>query len=389
MSDGEKKEGETGGTVIGFQIPMAIKQRKEKVDELLRSCSDINEGDVLTYWHGMDDKEVDPDCRALDQGDYEGLANRIREKLVRMVVRNRVREVVRKKPGGGGFVLYSPNQGKKKPAKAVGNFPTKLGAKKAELARFPPRDPGKLKRLRREVDRLLKDPKKRADREASASKEKAPKGKDKSHPKPREKKEGLDVVYSAVRGAIMESLFHEEKAGSDWDDQISRLSKQALRGDSKFQSLQKTIEKKTQKILDDAFSVISRSVDRKKVKLKNHGVKNQEGKTYLAFSATMDNVECGPIAIYVEGGTPKIELSDQAKVALTKADPSNAKLFRAELVTVQERVLDKMDDLERAMAARDKYLTSLEDSVDEFVSDLTPLQVSLLKGLLVKKYRKN
>src|SRR6185369_13387984 len=137
MSDQIKKEdgGTTGANVAGFQIPMGIKQRKAKVDELLKSHPDIKEGDVLSYWHGMDDKEIHKDCSDLDSGNHTAVALRIRDHVVREVVRNRVKEVVRKKPGGGGYVLYSPNQGKKKAAKGVGTFPTKLGAKKAELAR--------------------------------------------------------------------------------------------------------------------------------------------------------------------------------------------------------------------------------------------------------------
>lgn len=402
--DDNKKEGTTTSSVVGFQIPMGIKQRKAKVDELLKMHEDINEGDVLSYWHGLDDKTIEPDCRDLDSGNHSAVADRVRDHVVRQVVKNRVREVVRKKPGGGGFVLYSPNQGKKKPAKPVGNFPTKLGAKKAELARFPPKDPGKLKRLRKEVDKLLKNPKKAAEKEKQATRSAAEPHKKgaphhevpkisggKAEPKKksdRPKKEGLEMIRDLVRQTIREGLFHEEKTGSDWDDVIGRLSKTAMQGDSKFQMLQKNIEKRAQKVLEDAYNAISKNVDRKQVKLKDHGVKQQEGRTYLAFSATMSNVEVGPIAIYIEGSTPRIEFSDQAKAALTKVDPGVGKLFRAELITVQERVLDKMDDLERAVLARDKYLNSLEDEVDNFTADLTPLQVSLLKNLLVKKYRK-
>lgn len=387
-----KEGGTSGGSVAGFQIPMGIKQRKAKVDEMLAKHPDINEANVLAYWHGMDDKQIDPDCSALDQGKVDEVADRIREHGARMVVRNKMKEVVRKKPGGGGYVLYSPNQGKKKPSKGVGTFPTKVGAKKAELARFPPKDPGKLKRLRKEVDKLMKDPKKRAEKEKAASKEKgaaAPAKKKFKEPKKESVEDFKESLKHSIVNMLKEGLFHEEKTGSDWDDVIGRLSKTAMSGDSKLQNLQKGITKKSQKVLEDAFNAISKNIDKKKIKLKNHGVKQQETKTYLAFSATMNNVECGPIAIYIEGSTPKIELSDQAKVALTKTEPAVAKLFRAELVMVQERVLDKMDELQRAVIARDKYLSSMEDEVDGYVADLTPLQVSLLKQLLTKKYRKN
>jgi hypothetical protein len=47
-----------------------------------------------------------------------------------------------------------------------------------------------------------------------------------------------------------------------------------------------------------------------------------------------------------------------------------------------------MDELEKAVMNRDRYLEKQEDGVDEMVADLTPLQISLLKQVLVKKYRK-
>lgn len=323
---------------------------------------------------------------------------------VRALVRTKVQEMVRKKPGGGGYVLYGPKQSGKKAGKPVGHFPTKLAAKKAELARFPPKDAQKLKRARTAVDKLLKDPEKRAEHEKQAQKQ----GNDAPKPKKEAVSDTTATKAKAVGGldemktrrldfmhrqlisrVIKESLFQEEVGGSEWDEFIGRLSNQALGSDAKFQRLQKNIEKKTKKVLDDAFATIRKSVD-KDIKLKSFGVKKDDslGKTYLAFVAEADNVEVGPIYIYAENGVPKIEVSGNAKAGLTKIDPDTAKLFRAELVTVQERVLDREEDLVDAIQARDTYLGKVEAEVDAFVAGLSSLQISLLKQLLVKKYRK-
>lgn len=423
-----------------------------------------------------------------------------RMKAVRELVKNKVKEVVRKKAGGGGYALYAPNKGKKGKAKPVGTFPTKLGAKRAELARFPPKDSQKLQRLRKEVDKLGKDPKKSAEKEKKAHAKKDAKNESsgvlpdgsgfltatvgeagtpfaptssvstsavpgskihrdlngflgglKSLPKdgpqrgkyitshmgdagfmgalqkhpqgPQLHKQLMGflnsksnagpaggkvtaigasesvsrrmdfmerrIISKVISRSLTESLFREEKTESEWDDYISKLSKNALAGDGKFQNLQRNISKKTDAILASAFDSIKKAVG-KDVKLKNFGTKHDasSGKTYIAFSASFEDVSAEPICIYIEGGVPKIELSNAAKIALTKADPDKAKLFRAELVTVQERVLDNMDDLSRAIQARDKYLQKMENEVDGYVAGLSPLQISLLKQLLVKKYRK-
>lgn len=452
------------GAVGGFQIPLGIKKRKNKVDELLSLNEDLNEGHALSYLSSLDEAAGENIGKKLDSCEYNEVADHMRSHAVRELVRKRVREVVRKKAGGGGFVLYSPNNGKKKAPKPVGEFPTKLGAKRAELARFPPKEPGKLGRLRREVDKLVKNPKKAAEKEKQAAAEKGTAKKKKPEPKKESKlheaqdtyktgdkvklaqdpgrrgeiatdktmqRRGLDyyqvkwthqndedpnfptvgsfqwvpedqlaaddnkaestnesMFRRVVAHLLKESLFREEKTGSEWDEYIGKLSGKALTGDKKFQTLQKNIEKRTENVLNTALGSIKKAL-KKDVKLKDFGIKrSDDGKTYTAFSAVMDNVEVGPVYIYVEGGVPKIEVSDGAKAALTKTDPDSAKLFRAELVTVQERVLDKMDDLTNAIDARDKYLVKVEGEVDGFVSGLTPLQVSMLKNLLVKKYRR-
>ena len=406
----KKEEGSGAASGAGFQVPLGIKQRKKKVDELLSLNSDLNEGIALAYFMSLTEEVSKIVESKLDECDFNTVASMMREHAIRSLVETKVKEVVRKKAGGGGYVLYAPNKGKKSAAKSVANFPTKMGAKKAELARYPPKDPAKLKRLRHEIDRLMKDPKKRAEKERQANKEKGTvTQKDLTQKTKKTKKEGTELIgmmlesvrrpgsnitedffhRAIISQCIIEGLFREEKTGSEWDDYIAKVSSKVLTGDSKFVKLQKNIEKRTEQILQSAFNTINKAVKRD-AKIKSFGVKKDEGigKTYLAFSATFDNVAVEPIYIYVEAGVPKIEVSDQAKVALTKASPEKSKLFRAELVTVQERVLDKMEDLSKAISARDTYLEKIEDEVDKFVAGLTPLQVSLLKQLLVKKYRK-
>ena len=507
MSEISEMGGTTAGAVAGFQAPLGIRKRKKNVDEMLQLHEDIDEGLALAYFLSLDEETGERVGKTLESLDYESVAREIKEHAVRKLVELKVKEIVRKKAGGGGYVLYSPNQGKKRPAKPVGSFPTKLGAKRAELSRYPPKEPGKLKRLRKEVDRLLKDPKKRAEREKSAGKQKgtAKLGKKKKneavgrtgtdsfdvqtdgpglqdgemanqkeglreapihhdvmgfmtglkalpktgpergkyitahmndpqflaalqkHPQGKQVHQQLTsflnspanagagkgvvkaesmhrkIVATIIKEAILrkivsvtrsgnlnESLFQEERTGSEWDEYISRMSSKVTTGDKKFQKLQQNISKQTAAVLQDSLKSISKAA-KKTAKLKDYGIKrsDEKGKTYLAFGATLGDSEVAPIYIYIEGGVPKIEFSDQARSGLTKADQDLAKLFRAELITVQERVLDKMESLHKSIETRDKYLSKVEDEVDNYVAGLTPLQLSLLKKLLVAKYRKH
>jgi hypothetical protein len=481
------------GSIVGFQVPLGIKKRKPKVDELLRRHSDIDEGHVLSYLTTLDESEGEAVGRWLDLNRFDEVAGWVREHVIREVVANKMREVVRKKGGGSGYALYSPNMGKKRPAKEVGNFPTKTAAKRAELNRFPPKDPQKLARLRKSVQRMAKKPdreqpktKKPAKHEGVVNEASFPMHNDpvqffnglkslpkvgpqrgqyitqhmsnpsflqslQNHPQgkqihqqlmgflnspqnagpkvpgkvtvqgmptgpasgvpsqaspppqgvlpasgqtpPAQKKQPQEesILRKVISTLIRESLFREERSGSAWDEVIGRLSSKALTGDKKFQNLQRNIEKKTQSTLEAALAAINKGVKDKHTKVFGHGVKHspEAGKIYLPFNVELDDVEVGPIAIYIENGVPRVELSDEAKVLLSKADPGLSKELRANLILTQERVLDRMEDLTAAIEGRDRYLEKLEDGIDTFVAGLSSLQLSLLKKLLVQKYRKN
>lgn len=291
----------------------------------------------------------------------------VREFFVREIVRRKLNEVIKKKVGGG-YVLMSPKR-KGKKAHAMGTYSSRLAAQKAQFARFPPKDPVAKAKARERIAAAVANKKK----------------------KDKKKNESMDVLALrvAVRKMMVESLFREEKAGSEWDEYVSKLPKQIFSTDRKLSNLQKGIERKVESILEDALAHIAKAVG-KKVKVKSHGIKKNDagGKTYLAFGCNVDGVSVDPIYIYVQGGVPKLEVSDNARAALTKIDPDQSKMFRADLVQVQERVLDHMDDLARAIESRDKYLMKIEAEVDKYLADLSGLQLTMLKRLLTMKYRK-
>lgn len=313
------------------------------------------------------------------------------EEMIREYVRSKLKEIVRKKPGGGGYVLYSPNKGKKNPPKPVGEFPSKLMAKKAELSRYPPKDASKLGKLRKQIDKIQKDPKKRAAKEREwASPHKA-----KSHGAPKREpakktNEGIASLYESVASILREALFKEDDApASQWDERIAKLSKAAMEADSKLQRLQKDIEKKTVSSLQSAVSNIAKSMKRSGVKVSGGDVKRDPArkKSYVEMNMEMDGVTVGPVYVFVEDGRLRCEISSSARTALAKLDPDDAKTLRTELLSIQEDVLDGQNEIVRSIEARDKYLGTLQDKIDSQLSGMSALEISVLKGLLVNKYR--
>lgn len=375
--------------VGGFQMPLITRQKIEALMEALR----LERSDrALFFMHEnaqvtrLIEAKID-EKKLIEAGQL--VVSQIEENVVRQLVREKLREVVRKKKGGGGFTLYSPNKGKKKPSKPVGDFPTKLQAKRAELQRFPPQDVHKLKRLRKEVDRLQKDPKKAKEKEsewAGKKKDDASKKRDAA----KDKKESLLLIKSLVESAINEALFQEEEDGtSKWDERMVKLSKGALEADKKLQGLQKNIEKKAETVINSAFSAIQKALKPRKMPAKSNGIKKdpQRQKTFLQFVVQMEGQDIGPFYVFVEGNRPKIEMSDEAKKKLMSVDPESAKMLRAELIMAQENVLDGMTDVTSAVQKRDSYLDKLEQKVDGFLSNLNGTELSVAKSLMVQKYR--
>lgn len=405
--------------ITGFQAPLGVKQRKEALDKCVDEAGDITRGQVLLFLKESPDAEIDRVCELLDFHQHELVADAVREHVVRSVVRRKIREVVRKKAGGGGYVLYAPNRGKKNPSQPIATFPTKLAAKRAELARVPPKDPKKLTRLRKEVAKLMKDPKKRAEAEKRAqavpgtdlpqSKPKKPakeKGR-KTPPRPRKpkkpaaapaaKKESFnraeveaailsEAVIRGVRARLSEGLFREERQDSEWDEVIGKISDRVLMSDRGYQRVQRHLQAATEGALSKAVRIVQKMLggDARVKAAQKAG--QQDGKTYMPFHVQVEAASVGPIYLYVDRGLPAIEMSDEAKNGLTKVTPGAARAIRAALATAQD-ALEKVSGVAEAVAERDAYLDKLEHNVDRMVATLSPLGISLMKMLLVKKYR--
>jgi hypothetical protein len=413
----EPKNEISAGGVSGFQLPLGVKQRKGALDRAVEEAGDITHGQVLLFLREAPLGRVAHMCELLDFFQYRPVADMVREHIVRKVIRSKIREVVRKKGGGGGFVLYAPNKGKKTESKPVGTFPTKLGAKRAELSRFPPKDPGKLSRLRKQIAKLMKDPKKRADAEKKArdipgidiTPSRRPK-KRARRPNPRPaapavpvKKEHFtrgdieaallsEVISRQVKAALTarvvlgEGLFREERAGSEWDEVIGKISDHVLKADHGYQRIQRKMQQATEASLGQAVRIIQKALGPEaKVKAaKKPGSEN--GKTFVPFHIQVEAALVGPIYLYVDRGLPAIEMSDEAKNSLTKVTPGAGKAIDAAIGAAQ-RGLEKVSGVQQATAERDAYLDKMEHSVDRMISSMTPLQISMLKMLLVKKYR--
>lgn len=306
---------------------------------------------------------------------------------LKAAIREMVREVVRKKAGGGGYVLYGPNKGKKKQAKPVGEFPTRLAAKRAELARFPPKDPEQLKKARKRLDKLLKDPKKRQDAE---KRELIKKPKRVGKPAGDRKKAARESIVRAMVRDLQERLFHEDEVpGSPWDERISSLNPDVLATDKKLAGFHKGMEKASIGALGDAHKGLGKVLrGMATVHPGDVSYDPDRGKTFMPVMLDCDGTEVGPVHLYIDGGHVKIEVSREARQAIAQLEPDYARDLRGGLMSFEEDHLPKIDQAQKAWAARDGYLDKLHGRLEKHASGLSGVEHHLLKQLLTKGGKK-
>jgi hypothetical protein len=304
----------------------------------------------------------------------------------RQLVNSRIQEIVRKKEGGGGYNLYSPNKGKRKTAKPVGEFPTRLAAKRAELARFPPKDPEQLKRARKRLDKLTKDPKKKQDAERKELSAKKPRRSGKAAGERKARKESLIVQMA---NQIAERLFREDEVpGSPWDERISNLHPDALGQDKKLHKFHQGMEKASIGALGDGHKVLAKVLrGLAKVQPGEIGIDSGRGKMFMPVGLDVDGTEVGPIHLYIDGGNVCIELSDEAREAIAGLDPSTSKNLRGGLMSFQEDHLPKLDRAKTAWSERDSYLDKLHQRLEKSVNGMSGVELHLARQLMNKRRR--
>jgi hypothetical protein len=310
------------------------------------------------------------------------------EARLKEAIRAHVREVVRKKAGGGGYVLYGPNKGKKKNPKPAGEFPTRLAAKRAELARFPPKDPEQLKKMRSRLDKLNKDPKKRAAAELkdltgrkAAKKSGSPAGS--------RKKKTEAIVRMMVRD-IQERLFRDEEVpGSPWDERIDSLHPEALASDKKLAAHHKNMETASIGALGDAHKSLAKAL-RGMAKVHPGDVAHdpERRKTFMPVNLDVDGDEIGPIHLYVDGGHVKIEMSPDAREAIGKLEPPQARDLRGGLMSFEEDYLPRIDRAKKAWNERDAYLDKMHGKLKKQVGGMSDVESHLARQLLNKNRRR-
>jgi len=395
------------GDMGGMQMPIGM-QPDDHNDERPRQVPQIGKLPAPRIPDPV--QQTRPDPRKPPGGSNDGPQISLSpEDLLRLLVKKKVKEIVRKnRDGEAGFTLYAPNQGKGKPPKPVGRYGTKAQAKAAELNQFPPRDPEKKEKAKKNVERLkkhkrvgesfafenLRDQLAEAAMDAMDDDEvKKPKQKDAStdgdfpnmdEPDPAAVQGPIDPEGDPPAAPPISSekpVSREEE--SRWENLLSKLSDTAVKKDPQLRRLVKKIQDVSLRSLERAVKSLTRGVKGVKVSKGKVGTDKLD-RPYTTVTFQTDSGKVGPVYIYIKGELLHVVSDGKVKSAIMKLEPEQAKSVREVLAELPHEFDSK--ELQRAVEARDEYLEDMEVAVDDYLSDLDALELSMLKKLVVDKY---
>lgn len=320
------------------------------------------------------------------------------EQAVREVLMARIREIVRKKRGGAGYVLYAPNRGKKGKPKKAGEFPTRAQAKAAELARFPPRDPDRLEKARKYVKGLRRGRRKEAierltDRlvevaegalreDDPAIDELPPQGPDDAADAP--PPDDVPADDSAEGDVDPEAPVEPapEEDASRWDQILSSLSHDALQKDSRLRSFRNRIESQAGRALERAVKSAISSADQKVERLSAGA--DRLGRQFISFRVHTEDSAVGPLYAVVVGDRLEVMVGPEVKASAAKISPEDGQALKALLDSLPEEF--DGSKIRDAIDQRDEYLDGVEGRLDDVLADLDALELTVLKRLIADKY---
>lgn len=302
-----------------------------------------------------------------------------------------IMEVVKK--SGGRYVVTNDKTGS-----TVGSYEKASDAwEKQRLVRKQ----NKNKAQKKKKPTSEKQPKAKSKADTAPKKSKtAPKAKTAPKPKTtKAKKEqflnNLKTAFAKVlsEGNMLNYVFEQQPTATDsavWEKFIGRLSRETVMADPKLKAILQGVAKSEAKILGAAVNEIKKCLENTGAfQVNQKGVdQNANGDVVMNFDVTLDegSKKLG-FAVKIENGRPLLLFPEDTRMNLNSMATENSKLLRAELMHVQETVLDNMHDVLLATEKRDGYLRSMSEKIDKVISGFGPLEVAMLKNLLKQKYK--
>ena len=178
--------------------------------------------------------------------------------------------------------------------------------------------------------------------------------------------------------------------GSLWETVVGKLSKNVVMTDEGLNEALRSIAVAEAKVL-------ARSVLEIKKCLEGSGpfiVERQEadqdpgtGDIRMPFKVQIGEGNSLLFAVKLEHGKPSVLFPEDSRKALNDMLTSESKMLRAELMHVQETVLDSIDDVIQAGLKRDAYLEEMKGRLSGMIENMNLVEAMLLKNLVKEKLK--
>ena len=290
-----------------------------------------------------------------------------------------IAEVVRKK--GSLFVMYDDNTG-------------------AEVAAYKDRDTAWEKqrayRKRKDLEKDTKKKKKKKEKEHEKVTQQLFGKKKKAVPVPggNVKKEELVRMFQKIllSESVLEYVFEQPSSPDvvEWDNFLKGLSKQTIMSDQKLKKIIGGLMNAEARIISKSMGIVKDRLSKAGFEIKQPkvGAQQEAGRLRGDFYVKMKEDEKElPFGIRIENGRPLIFIPDETRAQLNSSGTQESKLLRAELLSIQETVLDNLDDVVNATSKRDQYFSNLEKTLDKMINNLSPVEIALARKLMKTKYK--
>ncbi len=222
----------------------------------------------------------------------------------------------------------------------------------------------------------------------------------KAHLAPKSQKEHLLAMFKESvkrvlinEGSALSYVFEQAPLENDskiWEAFLEKISKQTLLSDPKLLALLKAMAKNEVKSLGNAVNAIKKNLEKTgnfEVEQKKPD-QDKEGDLFLNFQIKMVNGGKNlDFSVKLEHGKPLIQIPEQTRANLNSMATPDSKFLRSELIHIQETILNNMNEVIETTEKRDEYLGKLHADAQKSLSNMSPLQIVMLRYLLKSKYK--
>ncbi len=203
------------------------------------------------------------------------------------------------------------------------------------------------------------------------------------------KEAGLKIVKES---SMISYMFEQAPpAGASlWETVVGKLSREVVMSDQGLAEM-------LQSVAVAEARVLAKSVLEVKKCLEGVGpfiVERQEadqdpdtGDVRMPFVVRLGESANLLFAVKLEQGKPTVLFPEESRKALNNMLTTESKMLRAELMHVQETILDSIDDVIQAGLQRDTYLEDTKSRLNGVIESMNLVEAMLLKNLVREKLR--